>query len=377
MIFKINESVKKQMVWLVLAAVLLGFLMGPHFNKTVMQGLKGFILPSAFIMLWASMITMKVEHFAKSFTQPKQLVVGNIMSLIVAPLLMLPLALIFASKSPKIYAGLVLAGIAPPGGFVTYWSMILNANMGLAVSLTITTFLVSLILIPWGMKWLAGNKVNVNVMFLFEKILILVVGPFVLAMITRWLIIHKKGEKNLNPYKPWFSLISSLMALYLVFAGVSLKAEFLMQNVQILIMPLVGAFLYYMFAYPLSYFILHKLFKFTLFDSIPLVYGTSTKNLSIAMGLAAAAFGPMTLLGVVLCMVFQMPLASMWYKYFDKQEISEHEVVIRKEIAVGNEEVEVIDVFENDEFKEEVVEEDKEIIEEDEKIMEMGKDKNE
>ncbi len=355
MINRANEIVKRQMVWLVLAAVLFGFLLGPEMSKDFLKELKAFILPSAFIMLWASMITMKVEHFAKSFAQPKKLLVGNLMSLIVAPLLMLPLALVFASHSPKIYAGLVMAGIAPPGGFVTYWSMILNANMGLAVSLTITTFVVSLFLIPWGMKWLVGGKVNVDVMFLFKKILILVVGPFILAMITRWLIIHKKGEKNMGKFKPWFSLISSLMALYLVFAGVSLKADFLVQHLQILILPLVGALLYYLIAYPLSYFILHKWLKYPLFDAIPLIYGTATKNLSIGMGLAAAAFGPLTLLGVVLCMVFQMPLASMWFKFFSKQEISEHEKVIRMKFKIGDEDIEVIDVYENCELKEEVV----------------------
>jgi len=328
MIRKTNDFVKKNMFALVLLTVALGFLIGPHFKKPTINELKSFILPSAFIMLWASMITMKIESFTKSFKQPKKLIIGNLMSLVVAPLLMLPIALIFASHSPKIYAGLIMAGIAPPGGFVTYWSMLLNANMGLAVSLTLTTFIVSLFLIPWGMKWLVGSKVPVNVLSLFYKILILVVGPFILAMISRWLIVRKKGEKNMNKFKPWFSLISSLMALYLVFAGISIKAEFLIQHWQTLIMPIIGAFLYYLLAYPLSYWILHKLLKFSLYDSIPLVYGTSTKNLSIAMGLAAAAFGPLTLLGVVTCMIFQMPMASLWHKYFLRFEIVEIEEVI-------------------------------------------------
>jgi len=329
MIVKLNNFVKKNMVWLVLLTVTLGFLIGPEFGKKALKGLKWFILPSAFIMLWASMITMKIEHFAKSFKQPKQLIVGNIMSLIVAPLLMLPLALIFA-KEPHIYAGLVLAGIAPPGGFVTYWSMLLDANMGLAVSLTLTTFIISLALIPFGMKWLVGSKVNVDVLALFYKILILVVGPFILAMVTRWLILRKGGEQNMNKFKPWFSLISSLMALYLVFAGISLKAEFLITKWHLIFMPVIGAFLYYLIAYPLSYWTLHKLLKFNLFDTVPLVYGTSTKNLSIAMGLAAAAFGPMTLLGVVTCMIFQMPLASIWHKKFVKMDMTVIEVPLTK-----------------------------------------------
>lgn len=361
MIVKADMFVKKNMIWLVLATLGFGLLIGMVIPVSFMKALKWFILPSAFIMLWASMITMKTEHFVKSFKQPKQLVVGNIMSLIIAPLLMLPLALTFA-KEPHIYAGLVLAGIAPPGGFVTYWAMLLNANMGLAVSLTLTTFLVSLLLIPWGMKWLVGGKVKVNVLGLFYKILILVVGPFVLAMITRRLIIGKEGnEKRMLRFKPWFSFISSLMALYLVFAGISLKAEFLIQHWQLVAMPVVGAFLYYLIAYPLSYFVLHKLLKFSLFDSIPLVYGTATKNLSIAMGLAAAAFGPLTLLGVVTCMIFQMPMASLWHKYFAKFEIVEGETIvkIKEEVKVDGKtkEVEELEVFEDDTLKE-VIEKD-------------------
>ncbi|MCD6333627.1 MAG: hypothetical protein J7L89_10175 [Bacteroidales bacterium] len=305
------------MIWFVLASVILGFLTGPLFSEAIQNKLKGFVLPSAFIMLWASMIMMKTEHFIKSFKRPKQLVIGNIMSLIFAPLLMLPIALILA-KEPHLYAGLVLAGIAPPGGFVTYWTMLLNANMGLAVSLTLTTFIISLMLIPWGMKLLVGNKIQVNVLGLFYKILILVVGPFILAMLTRWLIVRKNGEKNMAGCKPYFSLISSLMALYLVFAGISVKADFLITHFSIVLLPAAGALLYYLLAYPLSYIILHKWFGFPLFDAIPLIYGTSTKNLSIAMGLAVAAFGPLTLLGVILCMIFQMPLASIWHKIFVK-----------------------------------------------------------
>ena len=82
------------------------------------------------------------------------------------------------------------------------------------------------------------------------------------------------------------------------------------------------------------------------------------------MALAAAAFGTMTLLGVVMSMVFQMPMASMWYKYFSKQEIKEGEIIEREIIEVGGKELEVIDVYEEGELKEELIETDEEIIEE-------------
>ena len=332
MVSKMDSFVKKNLVWFVLLSLVVGFVAGLFYTKTTINLLKSLIIPSAFLMLWASMIDLQIRKFVDSIKYPKKLLLGNFLALVVAPLMMLPLALIFA-KEPKMFAGLMLAGIAPPGGFITYWTMILNANMGLAVSLTLTTFLVSLVWIPYGMKILVGGKVNVNVTMLFKKVLLLVVGPFILAVITRMLILKTKGEKGLKKARPYYHLISSLMALFLVFSGVSLKSKFILAHTARVILPAGGAFFYYLLAYPVTYYLLKWIFKISLDDAIPLVYGTATKNLSIAMGLAAAAFGPLTLLGVVSCVIFQMPLASMWYKVFLRVKEGEKFAIAMEEEA--------------------------------------------
>ncbi|MCD6453709.1 MAG: arsenic resistance protein [Candidatus Aminicenantes bacterium] len=332
MVSKMDSFVKKNLVWFVLLSLVVGFVAGLFYSKAIINLLKSLIIPSAFLMLWASMIDLQIRKFVDSIKYPKKLLLGNFLALVVAPLMMLPLALIFA-KEPKMFAGLMLAGIAPPGGFITYWTMILNANMGLAVSLTLTTFLVSLVWIPYGMKILVGGKVNVNVAMLFKKVLLLVVGPFILAVITRMLILKTKGEKGLKKARPYYHLISSLMALFLVFSGVSLKSKFILAHTARVILPAGGALFYYLLAYPVTYYLLKWIFKISLDDAIPLVYGTATKNLSIAMGLAAAAFGPLTLLGVVSCVIFQMPLASMWYKVFLRVKEGEKFAIAAEEEA--------------------------------------------
>ena len=315
MIKKIDAFVKKNMIILILLTIVIGFFSGQYFHKNTVSFLKSLILPVAFSMLWASMIELKIKKFLDSFKFPKQLILGNTLSLIIAPLIMFPIALIFA-KSVKMFAGLALASLVPPGGFITYWTMILGANMGLAVSITLTTFFLSLIIIPFGMKLLVGGKIAVKTGVLFNKIIILVVGPFLLAMITQWLIVKNKGEKGLLASKPYFHLFSSIMAFLIVFIGISVKAQFIISHLSLVLIPAIGALIYYLIAYPISYFIAKKIFKLSLDDTIPIVFGTATKNLSIAMGLAAAAFGPLTLLAVVTCMIFQMPFASIWHKIF-------------------------------------------------------------
>ncbi len=315
MIKKIDAFVKKNMIFLILLTLVIGFFSGQYFHKSTINLLKSLILPVAFSMLWASMIELKIKKFVESFKFPKQLILGNTLSLIIAPLIMFPIALIFA-KSAKMFAGLVLSSLVPPGGFITYWTMILGANMGLAVSITLTTFVISLVLIPFGMKLLVGGKVAVNTVVLFNKIIVLVIGPFLLAMLTRYVIVKNKGEKGILDSKPYFHLFSSIMAFLIVFIGISVKANFILSHFSIVMIPAIGSLLYYIVAYPISYFISRKVFGLSLNDTIPIVFGTATKNLSIAMGLAAAAFGPLTLLAVVTCMIFQMPFASIWHKVF-------------------------------------------------------------
>ena len=322
MIKKIDAFVKRNMILLIITTLIIGFVAGLFFTKGTIKFIKSLILPIAFAMLWASMIELKIKKFVESFKYPKQLIAGNVLSLVIAPLLMFPIALIFA-KNGKMFAGLLLAGLAPPGGFITYWTMILGANMGLAVSITLTTFFVSLFLIPYGMKFLAGSKVVVKVGILFTKILILVVGPFLLAMITRYIIIKKSGEKGIQATKPYFHLFSSTMAFLIVFTGISLKSRFILSHLSLILLPALGALIYYIISYPIAYIVSRKILKFSFDDTIPLVFGTATKNLSIAMGLAAAAFGPLTLLAVVSCMIFQMPFASIWHKIFQKMREGE------------------------------------------------------
>ncbi|NIA22911.1 MAG: hypothetical protein GWP03_01935 [Proteobacteria bacterium] len=314
---KLDKFVKKNMILLVLLFLAVGLIMGIYVNPHSLKALKIFIIPSAFLMLWAMMINMDLSKFVNALRFPKELIIGSLMSLVVAPLIMYPIALI-VTKDPNIFAGLMLAGLVPPGGFITYWSGILGASLPLAVAIQLVTFIIAIVWVPYGMKFAIGDKINMNISVLVKSILILVVGPFLLAVGTREIILRTKGNKGLKRITPTLHFISSLMAFYLVFAGTSLKALFIYKHPGLMILPIVGVLFYYLLMFPLSYFVSKRIFKLSFEKSIPIVYGSSTKNLSIAMGLAISAFGPLALMGVVAALLIQMPMASIWYKIFEK-----------------------------------------------------------
>ena len=313
---QIDAFIKKYMPAIILAVLILGYWLGLHLHKAQIQFIKSSILPSVIIMIYAMLITMRMDELKNAFIYPKGMVYGSVLSLGVAPLLMIPIAIVF-TKNPQLYTGLLLASIVPPGGMITYWTGILGANIGLATAIQTVTLLVSIIWVPYGMKLFVGSKVDVNTNILLIKILIMVVLPLILAYITQKLITKKYTWKGIIKIVPLSHLISSLMALYMVFVAMSVQAHLIHKDPALILLPAIGMLIYYSLAYPFSYFFSTKILKEPHDKAIPITYGFATKNLSIAMGLAIAAFGPMALLGIVPCILFQMPFASIWYKVFE------------------------------------------------------------
>ena len=308
--------------WTILALVL-GFVYGtlfPHYSKI----LKSLIIPSSFILIYMMCIPLKMENMVNSIKYPRELLWGLLFSLVLAPLLMWPEARILVARHPEVFAGLMLAGVVPPGGMITFWTGILDAEISLAMVLQIVTFVVSIFWIPLSMQVLAGAYVPIQYMAMFKNLLIIIVGPLILGMITRRIIMAKKGEKGVVQGMPYFQLISGLFALLLVFIATGVKAKQILQHPGIIYLPAIAALIYYTVTFYLAGIINLKWLKIPYGKAIPLIFGTATKNLSIAMALAVTTFGPQALLGVIACSLFQMPLASLFYKWYlkYKQELN-------------------------------------------------------
>lgn len=317
---KIQKIAKGFRTWLPLWTILalaLGFIYG-IFLPDGTSILKELIIPSSFVLIYLMCIPLRIEDLVKTIKYPKELLLGAGFSLLLAPLLMWPEARLFVADHPEVFAGLILAGVVPPGGMNTFWTGILEADVSLAMILQIVTFTVAIFWIPLGMQLFAGSYVAINYMFMFEKLLFIVVTPLILAIITRIIITKTKGEKGVVAGIPYFQFFSGILALLLVFIATGLKAHAIIKHPGIIYLPAIAAFIYYAFTFFLMGLLTFKILKIEYPKAIPLIFGTATKNLSIAMALAVTAFGPQALLGVVACSLFQMPLASLFYKRYLK-----------------------------------------------------------
>ena len=299
-------------IWIILM-LFVGFgfgLWSPHAAKS----LKSWIFPLSFTMIYMMCIPLRIEAILDVFKRPRELLIALGMSLIFAPLFMWPLGYVFLRNESIIFAGIILASLVPPGGLTAFWAGIMDADVSLALMVEMFALILSIIWIPFGMKLLGGTMVTIKFMFLVEKILILIIAPIILGYLTRLLIVKYKGERGFMEWRPVFSIISGLAALMIVFIALAMKAPAILKHPLIIVMPAIVALLYYSITFVFTGWASIKVLKIKYEKAVPIVYATGTKNLSIAMALAIIAFGPQAILGIIGCSIFQMPIASLYYK---------------------------------------------------------------
>ena len=161
---------------------------------------------------------------------------------------------------------------------------------------------------------LAGSSITVPVGSMVQTLIIIVVLPLVIGFASRWAILKRWNEKSLKSFSPDFAVLSGLSAIGVVFISAALKTHVLVKEPELIGIGLAGAMAYYILAYFVSA-VLCCLGRIKYAQSIPLIYGIGTKNLSIAIALSLASFPSINVvLGVIACFMIQMPLASVFYK---------------------------------------------------------------
>jgi ACR3 family arsenite efflux pump ArsB len=143
--------------------------------------------------------------------------------------------------------------------------------------------------------------------------------PLIVGFVVQLLLKRKYSKEKIKSWKPTLATISSLCALLVIFISTSLKAKVIVGHPQMLLWGILLAVVYYLIMFLVSLF-----FTGLLVDSydnqMPIVYGTTSKNLSIGIALALSAFSAPVVLGVVFCFMVQMPMLSLFYKFIRKEE---------------------------------------------------------
>lgn len=314
--FKYLSFLSRYLIYTIPVVMVLGF----GFGLVAPTGwLKSLIIPLTFLMVYPTMVTLKLAKVLEGGDTKAQ-ALTQLINFGVTPFIAYGLGLYFFPQQPYYAIGLLLAALLPTSGMTISWTGFAGGNLGAAVKMTVIGLILGSLATPLYVQWLMGASVPIDLMAVFLQIVFIVFLPMAAGHFTQSYLLKKHGQKAFqSDWAPRFPPFSTLGVLGIVFVAMALKAQQLMadpgQLLQV-VWPLLAL-------YGINYLLSTVVAKAFLprGDAIALVYGTVMRNLSIALALAMSAFGSAAsdaALVITLAYIIQVQSAAWYVHLTDK-----------------------------------------------------------
>ena len=317
--WQILTKINKNLVIAIPIFLVFGFIAGVAAPAEFLGNLKLLIIPLTFLMVYPMMVTLNVDNLKKGLNLKVQ-GAAQLINFGIIPFLAFLLGKIFFADQPAMSLGLLLAALLPTSGMTISWTGFAKGNMAAAINMTVVGLLLGSLAAPFYVKALLGTVVEMNLVKVFQQILIVVILPMILGQITRKLLLRNytlpEFKKSLAPR---FPALSTLGVLGIVFIAMALKAQTVVNNPGVILQIFVPLLLLYIINFSLSTIVGKQFFERG--DGIALVYGTVMRNLSIALAVAINAFGESgtnAALVIALAYIIQTQSAAWYVKLTDR-----------------------------------------------------------
>jgi len=307
------SGLSKHLALLIPLAMALGLIAGVLFD---LSAAKSLILPLTMLMVYPMLVNFRP---AKAFGMADSKAVGLAMVLdfVVLPLVAWGLAMLFFRDQPGLYVGMVLAGLFPTSGMTISWTGFAKGNVAAAVKMTVIGLIAASLLAPFYLSAFAGKVVSVDILGVVQTVLLVVGVPMLAGVLTRVALTRRYGnERFVRDIAPVFPGLSTIGVLAIVFVAIGLKAKMIVSEPELILVIAVPLVLFYGLNYVVSTFLGRALLPRG--DAIAVVYGTVMRNLSIALGIAVAQFGPEAALLLALAYIVQVQSAAWYVKATDR-----------------------------------------------------------
>ena len=168
-------------VW-IFAAVTASMYFPQYFIKLGNFELKTLIVPLLQIIMFGMGSQMSVNDFAGVIKMPKGVIIGIVAQYTIMPIVGFTIASAF-NFPPEIAAGILLIGCAPSGLASNVMSYIAKANLALAVTLAAIATLLSPIMTPLLMKFLANEYIEIKFWSMMLDIINMMILPIIAGFI--------------------------------------------------------------------------------------------------------------------------------------------------------------------------------------------------
>ncbi|ODS36825.1 MAG: hypothetical protein A7315_13915 [Candidatus Altiarchaeales archaeon WOR_SM1_79] len=329
---KILKAITDNLIYLILAFLIMGLIAGQYLGADLKSTLKMLVLPVLFLMIYPMMINIKIGEVLNAFKDIKPVALSLFINFIISPIVAIGIANVFFQGNLMYAVGIYLIALLPTSGMTAAWTGLAKGNLNTALVLIAVNLLLSIFILPIYLKFLIAEGVPFDPMELFKQLILIVLLPMIAGDLTRRFILKKWGKERFMQLKPNFSGVSSIGVLMIVFIAMCMKSDKILSDIFASAMTLIPLIVFYGLMLTIS--ILIGKFLLERGKAIALTYSTGMRDLSVAIAIAMLSF-PEAVLLIAMGYMIQPPVAAAYMKYL-RGEVRNVCEIMHKEIITVN-----------------------------------------
>lgn len=300
---------EKRYTFIILLAVVIG--MGAGQIRAIQENADRVIIPLLVLMLYLTFLQIPLKQAKQALKNMKFSSVALLMNFVWTPLLAWFLASLFLGDQPALFIGFIMLLVTPCTDWYLVFTGLAKGNLALSTAILPVNLILQIVLLPVYLLLLGGTTAGVELSFLMESVVVVLLLPLLLALVTRNL-----AEKLTGLGESW---IEQWKALPIVFLSLAITAMFasqgdlLLKHLDLLWQLLVPILLFFV----VNFIVAQKtggLLKFSYEDKTSLTLTTLARNSPIALAIALTAFPDQPLIALTLVMgpLLELPALAVF-----------------------------------------------------------------